>query len=114
MKSDDSIIKAGIWDVMPLPTVGMGVKIHLPDCGTCTVVWTREEGGLEHVSVAPVKKFRIPTWDDMCKLKDIFFDDSEEAYQLHPPKGHYVNIKENCLHLWRRADGRTIGGWDEG
>ncbi len=37
----------------------------------------------------------------MCTLKDIFFDDEEEAYQIHPKKSQYVNGVENCLHLWK-------------
>ena len=43
----------------------------------------------------------IPTWDDMCALKDIFFDDEEEVYQIHPKKSEYVNLSENYLHLWK-------------
>ena len=37
----------------------------------------------------------------MCVLKDIFFDDEEEVYQIHPKKSEYVNQQENCLHLWK-------------
>ena len=75
--------------------------VKLPDCGTCSVVWGYNEDGMEHVSVSPKKKFRIPTWDDMCVLKDIFFEDEEEAYQIHPKKSQYVNAVDNCLHLWK-------------
>ena len=75
--------------------------IKLPDCGTCSVIWSENEDGMEHVSVSPKKKFRVPTWDDMCVLKDVFFEDEEEAYQIHPKKSEYVNAVENCLHLWK-------------
>ena len=34
-------------------------------------------------------------------LKDVFFEDEEEAYQIHPKKSEYVNAVENCLHLWK-------------
>lgn len=46
--------------------------VKLPDCGTCSVVWNVEKGGYEHVSVSPKHKFKIPTWNDMCVLKDMF------------------------------------------
>ena len=82
--------------------------VKLKDCGTCTMVLGRNEHGMEHVSVAPTHKFRIPSWDDMAELKDICFEDEEEVYQVHPPKSRYVNIKENCLHLWRPVNGKTI------
>lgn len=75
--------------------------VKLPDCGTCSVVWSDREAGMEHVSVSPKKQFRMPSWDDMCVLKDIFFEYEEEAYQIHPKNSQYVNDVENCLHLWK-------------
>ncbi len=75
--------------------------VKLPDCGKCSVIWSDCEDGMEHVSVSPKKQFRMPSWDDMCVLKDIFFEDEEEAYQIHPKNSQYVNDVENCLHLWK-------------
>lgn len=57
--------------------------------------------GWEHVSVAPFKKRIMPSWDDMCLIKDIFFYDFETVVQYHPAKSEYVNELPNCLHLWR-------------
>ena len=57
--------------------------------------------GWEHVSVCPFIKRIMPSWDDMCKLKDIFFRDDEAVIQVHPTKNEYVNNMPNCLHLWR-------------
>lgn len=65
-----------------------------------TVVWS-DGGGWDHVSVCPLRKRIIPSWDDMCRLKDIFFDDQEAAIQIHPQKSEYVNNMPNCLHLWK-------------
>ena len=58
-------------------------------------------GGWDHVSVAPLKKKIVPSWDMMCKVKDIFFKPDEAVIQIHPPKDEYVNNMPNCLHLWR-------------
>lgn len=74
--------------------------IKLPDCGTSSVIWDCMNG-YEHVSVSPKKRCNIPTWNDMCVLKDVFFGEEEEAYQIHPKKSQYVNRVENCLHLWK-------------
>lgn len=93
-----------IWDITRLPTrlpIMYTAYIKLPDCGTCSVVWSENEDGWEHVSVSPKKKFNTPTWNDMCVLKEVFFRDDEEAYQIHPKKSEYVNIQDNCLHLWK-------------
>ena len=57
--------------------------------------------GWEHVSVSPEKLRVIPSWNDMCMIKDIFWNDDESVMQLHPPKNEYVNNMPNCLHLWR-------------
>ena len=56
--------------------------------------------GWEHVSVAPYRNI-LPSWEDMCIIKDIFWNDDEAVIQIHPPKAEYVNNKRNCLHLWR-------------
>lgn len=55
--------------------------------------------GWEHVSVSHPQ--RIPSWEVMCKIKDLFFHEEEIVMQLHPKKSEYVNNHPNCLHLWR-------------
>ena len=82
---------------------GTGI-IKLPYCGMSSVVFTSSEGW-EHVSVAPLKKNMMPTWDDMCILKEMFWNDDEEVHQIHPKKKEYVNLINNCLHLWRPSKG---------
>lgn len=55
--------------------------------------------GFEHLSVStPV---RTPTWDEMCKMKDIFWNEDEVCMQLHPAKEDYVDNMPYCLHIWR-------------
>lgn len=60
-------------------------------------------GGWEHVSVSPWNSKRkvLPTWDEMCEIKRMFFDDEETVVQFHPPRSEYVNNHPYCLHLWR-------------
>lgn len=101
MKPYKEIVESGkVWDTVMLGKL-VGGLIKLPDCGTCSVMFGENEDGWEHVSVSPKHKYKTPTWDDMCALKDIFFDDEEEVYQIHPKKSEYVNLSENCLHLWK-------------
>jgi hypothetical protein len=56
--------------------------------------------GWEHVSVS--RKDRCPTWDEMCQIKDLFWDDTDCVVQYHPPRSEYVNNHPYCLHLWRQ------------
>lgn len=58
-------------------------------------------GGWEHVSVVPLSGNNVPTWKEMCVIKDMFFEEDEAVMQLHPKKSDYVNIHPNCLHLWK-------------
>lgn len=65
-----------------------------------SVIWSFGSGW-DHVSVAPLNHRRIPTWDDMCRVKDMFFREDEWVIQFHPPKDEYINNMPNCLHLWK-------------
>lgn len=55
--------------------------------------------GWEHVSVS--RRDRCPTWDEMCQVKAMFWDEDDCVIQFHPPKRDYVNIHPYCLHMWR-------------
>ena len=55
--------------------------------------------GWEHVSVS--RPDRCPSWEDMCLVKSLFWDEEDCVIQYHPPKSQYVNNHPYCLHLWR-------------
>lgn len=58
--------------------------------------------GWEHVSVSViVAKSQTPTWDEMCFVKDLFWEESEWVVQFHPAKADYVNHHPGVLHLWK-------------
>lgn len=58
--------------------------------------------GFEHLSVStPIK---TPTWEQMQKMKEIFWNDDEVCMQLHPKKEDYVNNMPYCLHIWKPID----------
>jgi len=53
----------------------------------------------EHVSVSLASRY--PTWDEMCKVKDLFWEPEDCVIQLHPPRSQWINNHPYCLHLWR-------------
>ena len=56
----------------------------------------------DHVSVSYASGLkRCPTWDEMCFIKDLFFEKDECVVQFHPAEKDYVNNHEYCLHLWK-------------
>lgn len=78
-------------------------EIPLPSKLTATVV---ADNGIsdqqwEHISVSIWGTNRCLTWKEMCFIKDFFWKPEEIVIQYHPPKSDYVNIAENCLHLWK-------------
>lgn len=75
-------------------------------CGT--VLAGFNEDGWEHVSVSSYKKKQLPSWEVMCRLKDMFWHKEEEVVQIHPRESEYihgVNDLGNVLHLWRPVNG---------
>lgn len=65
------------------------------------VIWSFG-GGWDHVSVSYYD--RCPTWEEMCKVKDIFFYPEECCVEYHPEKQNYVNYHNYCLHIWKPQD----------
>jgi len=78
----------------------------------CMSVDECQNGKREHVSVSLKNSNKtLPTWKDMCRIKDIFWNGDEEVHQIHPKAEQYVHgvgDTENVLHLWR-----PVGGWRE-
>jgi hypothetical protein len=58
--------------------------------------------GWEHVSASCEQ--RCPTWEEMCFVKDLFWNEEELVVQYHPPKSEYVNFHPYVLHLWKSID----------
>jgi len=78
------------------------------DAKTMAGVQVSDKGGWEHVSVHIEKlnarrkvSIQTPNWDQMCKIKDLFWLPSETVIQYHPSKEIYVNTHPHVLHLWR-------------
>jgi len=59
--------------------------------------------GWEHVSVSIPTENRCPTWEEMCWVKSLFWDETDAVVQFHPPATEYVNNHEFCLHLWKQV-----------
>lgn len=73
--------------------------------GKTFVVVYSNGGGWDHVSVSLPN--RCPTWEEMCAIKDIFFNEDECCIEYHPAKKNYVNFHPYCLHIWKSQE-KTI------
>lgn len=63
--------------------------------------------GWEHVSVS-IHEYhnrkvthRMATWDEMCEVKNMFWDEEDVVIQYHPRKSEYVQTVSYVLHMWR-------------
>jgi hypothetical protein len=64
--------------------------------------------GWDHVSVTVAAKnqnsTRCPTWEEMCWVKDQFWNKDEVVWQYHPAESNYVSDHHFCLHLWSKQN----------
>ncbi len=64
--------------------------------------------GWEHVSITvsntKTKDQRCATWNEMCQIKDLFWDKEDCVVQYHPAEKDYINNHPYCLHLWRPTE----------
>lgn len=58
--------------------------------------------GWEHLSVSTPSK--TPTWEQMCTMKDIFWNKDEVCVEYHPKEEDYVNNHPHCLHVWKPTE----------
>ena len=102
-----------VWDMRPAPIAHSFVGYcKLPQAKRCSLLISYSEGNeMDHVSVSPMNRFTVPTWEDMCALKEICFCPEEDCYQVHPKQSEYlhgVGDLENVLHIWHPVNNRTI------
>lgn len=62
------------------------------------------DDGKEWLHVSVSRKSRIPTYDEMTRIKRDFIGDDKKAVFILPEKKNHVNINENCLHLFYSAE----------
>lgn len=80
-------------------TYGNNGMFHF-NLGGGTIRAIASDGGdWDHVSVSLAN--RVPSWEEMCRIKDLFWDAEDVVIQIHPKKSEYVNLAKHCLHLWR-------------
>ena len=55
-------------------------------------------GYYKHVSLSYAE--RLPSWEDVKKVKEIYFGD-EFVFKVLPKKEFYINAHPYCLHLFQ-------------
>lgn len=71
--------------------------------GMFSAIASVDQGSL-HVSIA--HNIRYPTWDEILAVRAWGFPEDMEVVMVLARKGEYVNVHQNCFHLWESACGR--------
>lgn len=82
-------------------------KIKSPLSDRVLYIIASDGEGWEHVSVHALslnRTFKLPTHEEMCFIKDTFWDEEDVVVHYYPRKSEYVNIHETTLHLWRATE----------
>lgn len=62
--------------------------------------------GWEHVSAS--YQDRCPSWEEMCMVKDMFWEPEDTVVQFHPRESEYISHHPYCLHLWKRVGSEFV------
>lgn len=98
--SDDSYGMSGFF-VIPLSKEDKTFALVISSEGNEEIPWEHVSARVAFAKYHGKLKERVPTWDEMCAIKKLFWRDDEVVMQLHPAETEYVNINPNVLHLWR-------------
>lgn len=60
-----------------------------------------EDEEWEHVLLEPLTEDRCPTWTEMVRLKEYFWESDDVIIQVHPARKNYINIQPYTLHQWK-------------
>jgi hypothetical protein len=90
------------WSV-PIATIaGWGYR-NIDGDGT-VIVSTGWFDGIEWKHASMTRDGRVPSYEDLCRLRRAVFGDGW-AYQVFAPPNQHINHHDYALHLWGRADG---------
>lgn len=94
--------KAGPWPSPSHAPFGrFFVPLKMRTYSVQALVIVGDDDGWDHVSVSLPGRNRCPTWEEMCEVRDLFFDPSYAVIQIHPAVEDYCNDHPYCLHLWQ-------------
>ena len=62
------------------------------------------DDGREWLHVSVSRKSRVPSYDDLTRIKRDFIGEDKKAVLVFPEKENHVNIHDYCLHLFYSAE----------
>lgn len=79
---------------------GEGIAIQCTKTGVRVIASWNIYAGQKWMHVSLSRGDRLPSYEDVCRVKEEIIGPERKAIQVHPPKSEHVNIHPYCLHLW--------------
>jgi len=110
------------WLPKTLPTTWAPIEFRLDGTAFKNIIkglvvivsLAEEQDGKRWLHVSCAKKNKLPSWDDLKEVKDIFIGPDKLAVQVLPPASRFININPYCLHLWMCLDGDPVPDFARG
>jgi hypothetical protein len=83
------------WTELPCPMPLPGARAF--QRGSIRALVSKDDGSW-HISVS--HPYRYPKWDEIRQARYDLIPNEAFMVMVLPPKEEYVNIHENCFHLW--------------
>jgi hypothetical protein len=98
----------------PLQSTEDGASYESSD-GLCVIVSADVElDGKRWLHVSCSRKDRLPSWNDLRRVKDLFIGMSRTAVQVLPRQEKYVNVHPRVLHLFTCLDDDPLPDFTRG
>jgi hypothetical protein len=65
-----------------------------------TIEWQDSDPDIKWLHASMSFKSKLPTYQDMKIVKNIFIGEDRTAFQVFPPSDQHINLHENTLHLF--------------
>ena len=72
------------------------------------ITGAEEADGKRWIHVSMSRPGELPSYQDMCVVKEVFIGSKRKAIQVFPASDEHVNIHPYCLHLWCCIDGDDL------
>lgn len=96
------------WARIQGPSGHIGAWFRRADGLQVCVTEERHPDGVEWMHVSVARRSRLPSWEDVKVVRNLFLNPDAEAFQMLPPQAEYVNTHPYALHMWSRLDGSRV------
>lgn len=88
------------YKILMADPTGHGLMLQCMRTGVRVIASWDFYGGQRWMHVSLSRQSKLPSYADICRVKEEIIGKEKKAIQVHPPESEHVNIHPYCLHLW--------------